>query len=268
MRLVVYAAVAIVIGAAFISASVKPLSVPQLIATTTLAIAALIQRINGIQRWLSAPRDRRQSHVEALAQKALVEVCMDRIVSQEMLGLRVHVWEIPLWYRRLFPYWMRDRWKRTVKRRPFSWLARYTIRPSLRRVAAVGLVNRAPSGVKFKKGLGLIGVCAANNDQADFITLDVSNTTYQNALKSANESDWRAFGPKITHNLDLEDARKLARSYGQVIALVVQDNDSGEAIGCATISIKPVKKRSQRVTEEQFKRSLTDLTLALADVLA
>jgi hypothetical protein len=271
MRLVVFGAAVIVVGAAIITITdtVHPLKIPQLLAATILTLAVAVQRLSGIQRWLTAPASKREVHVKALAQRALVAVCMNRTVSTDLLDIRVHVWEVPLWYRRLFPYTLRGYMKRMVKLRIFSRFTKWVFRPTLRRVAAIGLIERPPSGVVFRKGFGLIGVCIANNDQAEFITLDVSSTKYRNALRSSSESEWEAHGPAVTHNIPLSDATKLAHLYGQVIALVVQHRESGEAIGCATISLKNGShQRSHRVTEDVFKTNLTDLVLSLSHVLA
>jgi hypothetical protein len=270
MRLAVLGAVAVVVASAIIiiTGTAQPLKIPQLLAATILTLAVVIQRINGIQRWLSGPKDSREHAVRALAQRALVAVCKNRTVSPEVLGIRVHVWEVPLWYRKLFPYRLRSRMKRVVKWKLLNRFDGWAIRPSLRRVAAVGLVNRPTSGIPFRKGFGIIGVCIASNDQAEFLTLDVSNAKYQRALRAKTESDWAKLGSEITHNISLSEAKKLAHLYGQVIAMVIQHKDSGEAIGCATISIQEGSQQSPlRITDEIFKATLTDLALTLATVL-
>jgi hypothetical protein len=149
--------------------------------------------------------------------------------------------------------------------KPLRRLPRWTLRPSLRRVAAIGLVKQAPSGVPFRKGVGLIGVCIANNDRGEIIKLNISDPRYDEALNATNENDWLEFGPEITHNLALADARKLSHSYGQVIGKVVQDTTSGEAIGCATVSVRDTTK--EIATKETFRRNLTDLAISVANVI-
>lgn len=271
MVLIVVVAVGIVVWAAFISisASVQPLDKTSFIATTVLALGVAIQRINGVQRWLSKPKRSRQDQTDVLAQQILIDICLNRTVSRELLDLSIHVWEVPLWYRRIVPYTFRISWKSLVTRRFFRMFARWTVRPAMRRVVALGLVKQAPSGVRFRKGLGLIGVCVANNDRSEFITLNTSSRRYQNALNSPSEAVWAQQGAEITHNLRLADAKKLSGSYGQVIAKVVQDMDSGEAIGCVTISAKgratPTLNFAQ---DELFKDSATTLALGVARILA
>ena len=152
-----------------------------------------------------------------------------------------------------------------MNRRPLRKLPRWTLRPSLRRVTAVGLVKQAPSGVVFRKGVGLIGVCIANNDRGEIIKLNISDANYHQALNVTYESDWIAYGPAVTHNLPLADARKLSHSYGQVIGKVVQDSDTGEAIGCVTISVKDMNV--EIADSPSFRKNLTDLASSVANVL-
>ena len=145
----------------------------------------------------------------------------------------------------------------------------WTIRPSLHRVAAVGIASQVQSGVRFRKGVGLVGLCIANNDRTEFLTLAPSSARYESALRASTDSEWRALGTGITHNLGLADAGRLAHSYGQVIAKVIQDENSGEAIGCATISVqRPSTPTLQLARHESVRRNLTDLSLTLGVVLA
>lgn len=271
MRLTVLAAVAIIVWAAVlnIGANVHPLDQTRLAASAVLALAVAIQRVNGVQKWLSKSKNHRKEQAEVLAQQTLINLCMHHIVSSDLLDLRVHVWEVPLWYRRIFPYSIRQSLKRAAARNAARRIPTWTIRPTFRRVAALGLVKQAPSGIRFRKGNGLIGVCVANNDHSEFITLDISNEPYCHALESATELQWSNYGPEITHNLTLAEARKLSHSYGQVISRVVQDMDSGEAIGCVTISAKEASSSLLHlVTSDVFKTSIATLALGVAHVLA
>lgn len=270
MNLTLLAAVALIVWAAVITinASFASLSPTQFVASVVLAIAVAIQRISGVQRWLTSSKNRRKDQVDLFAQQVLVNLCMGRTISPEMLHLCVHVWEVPLWYRKIFPYALRWRLKCAVRMRGLRLFASWVIRPALHRVIAVGLVKRAPSGVRFFKGIGLVGVCIANNDFAEFVTLKTSSSQYSNALKARSEAEWHRYGPAITHNLLLEDAVKLSHSYGQVLAKVVQDPDSGEAIGCVTISARYAGSTSLQITKnDNCQKMLTDLALSVGRLL-
>jgi hypothetical protein len=238
VRLTVLAVLAVIVWAAVIGvgSSIHPLKVSHLIAATVVALAAAVQRIGAVQNWLSGPVDGHRLRIEGYAQTTLINLCDSRLVSPELLDLRVHVWEVPLWYRRLFPFKLR-RFLRGMRGRSRDSTA-WTYRPALQRTAAIGLLKQAPTGVTFRKGVGLVGVCVANNDRAEYISLNVSDAEYEEALMAATEEIWRAHGPRVTHNLRLVDARKLSHSYGQVIGKVVQHIDSGEALGCVTLSVK------------------------------
>jgi hypothetical protein len=270
VRFVIFAAIAIVVWAAFVAirASVSPPNYMQFGATVVLALAVAIQRINGIQRWLSSPKNKRTDSVDTIAQQTLINLCRDRPVTNELTHLCVHVWEVPLWYRKVFPYQLRLAFKRLIRVKHLGFLARYAFRPALRRVVAVGLVKPPPTGVRFSKGVGLIGVCIANNDPTGFVTLRTSSMQYREALKAKSESDWQNHGAPVTHNLELQDALKLARSYGQVIARVIQEPQTGEAIGCVTISVREANPNSFRINSAEVKQHALNLALTVAPILA
>ncbi len=270
MRAVILVAGAVVILAAYVGVkqSVNPVHPLGVIATAVLFVGVVIQRLNGIQRWLSSPTDRRKEHIATLAQQALLEVCENRQISKELLHLVIHVWVIPIWYRRLFPFRIRRYLKNLSTQPRMLFLGRWVIRPTLVRAAAVGLQKPSTSGIRFKKGYGLIGVCIANNDPAEFITLDIANARYRKALKAASDKEWESFGPEVTHSIPLNEARKLSHTYTQVIAKVVTDPESGEALGCVTASLRePLTPAYKLDQDDRARHSVTDLSLALASVL-
>jgi hypothetical protein len=163
------------------------------------------------------------------------------------------VWEVPLWYRKLFPYRLRATLKRFVGRLSPKHGTQLTLRPALSRVAAIGLLKQAPSGIRFRKGIGIIGVCIANNDRAEFVTLDITDAQRREALNSTTEAEWLSYGPEITHNLKLADAQKLSHSYGQVISLVIQD---------------PATAILNVATNDLAKESITNLALSVGRLIA
>jgi hypothetical protein len=267
IRLAVLVAAVIITWAAVIAvtSSVHPLNKTHLVAATVVVLAVAIQRLSAVQAWLAKPRQVRKEGVEALAQQTLINLSMDRPVTRELMDLRIHVWEVPLWYRRLFPYSFRNflRNMRRDSRDAITW----TLRPTFNRTAALGLLKQAPSGVNFRKGNGIIGVCVANNDHGEYLALNVSSDTYRRALDSDTEEQWRAYGKEVTHNLSLTEAKRLSHSYGQVIAKVVQDSVTGEAIGCVTVSVKSSNPSAFDLKTDFFLNSLTDLALGVAPLL-
>jgi hypothetical protein len=261
---------AIVVWAALfgIKASVHTTQGYALVSAVIIMMATAIRQLNAVQRWLNLPKSRREKFTEGIVQATLADICRGRAVTDTLLELRVHVWEIPLWYRRLFPYKYRVMFKRTTKIK-FSKIAKIAIRPALRRVAAIGLQKQAPTGVRFRKGEGLVGVCVANNDRSEILFVDVSRLEYREALGLADEESWSHKGTDITHNLSLDDARRLSKSYGHVIAKVIQDVESGEPIGCVTISLKESNGASREILDnEDVRRKLANCTLLTANSLA
>jgi hypothetical protein len=266
----VLVAAAVVIWAAVISLDpiAHPLVNVRFYSGTVLAAAVAVQRIGGVQSWLAKPKNDRTAQIEGLAQLTLLNICMGRSVDRDLTDLSVHVWEVPRWYRRLIPYRFRVFLRRCAHRGSPD-TTKWIIRPMLNRVTAAGLIPRPPSGVSFRKGIGLVGVCVASNDRSEFFTLNVANSIYRNALKSTTEEQWRSYGPKITHNLKLAEAQRLAHSYGQVIGKVVQDRRSGEAIGCVTVSVKTSSARNLNFkTNQLFRDRVTDLAQSVALLLA
>lgn len=263
------AAVVIVVWAAVIgiTASVHPLNKTHLVAATVVAVAVAIQRISTVQTWLAEPKNARKDRIEVIAQQTLINLCTDRVVSAELLELSVHVWEVPLWYRRIFPYQLRCGLRRMLGKSRES--VTHTLRPKLHRTAALGLLKRPPSGVRFQKGVGLVGVCIAANDRSEYITLNVSDPEYERALASVTEAEWRAHDAKLTNGLPLADAIRLSRLYGQVIGKVVQNVRTGEAIGCVTVSVKTCEiTLFDFEANSTFRDKLTDLAQMLAVELA
>lgn len=269
MKLVVLSAAAIVVWAAFITinGTLQSAGTTGVVASTVLVLAVAIQRVNGVQRWLQAPKNDRIERARTIVEETLIDLCMKRRVTDDLLGLCIHVWEIPLWYRKILPYQVRSSLKDMIKKRPFAGLAKFTIRPQLQRVVVVSLTSPpAPSRVKFRKGVGIVGVCVMNNDRSEFVTLDISRNEYQAALR--DDAMWATSPASITQNLRWEDARKLANSYGQVIAHVVQDVRSGEAIGCATISFSGASSQLFDLTTAlNCRRRLNVLVAGLSTIM-
>ena len=107
MRIATFLAIVIAAAVVGINSGLVPLMPAQLLATIILVMAVLTQRIHRVNRWLSAPRDQRESMVKVLAEQVLIELSQDPELLGEIPQLHVHVWEVPLWYRRLLPYGVR-----------------------------------------------------------------------------------------------------------------------------------------------------------------
>lgn len=105
IRVPVLVAAAIVIWAAIIT--VDPVSHPlgnvHFYSGVVLAAAVAIQRVNGVQSWLAKPRNSRTAQIELFVQQTLLNLCIGRTVNRDLADLCIHVWEVPLWYRRALP---------------------------------------------------------------------------------------------------------------------------------------------------------------------
>jgi hypothetical protein len=271
MRVAVFVAIVVVAAAAFFSLadSFAHPSIGPFASSVTLALAAVVQRISAVQKWLSGPREWRKEQVDEWAQQALMNVARDKLLSDEVLSFVVHVWAVPRWYRRLLPYRLRCALKRVVSWKLFRRFDAWVIRPAFQRTVAFGLVRCMPSGVPFKKGRGLVGVCVLNNDRSEFVTLSTDDPAYQRALRTRNSRTWKSQKATLTHNLEYDDALKLSHSYGQVIGRVVQAK-SGEAIGCVTVSSSHPKLSAQHnlIDSPLVRTQLKALALGVSPILS
>jgi hypothetical protein len=260
--LVIILAATVTLGASF-----NPFNLPSFLSGLVLVLATGIQRLRTVERFIGAGDAKRAAGLHRTAETTLNRLVRGRRVREETLTLVVHIWEVPLWYRKTFPYKLRLFLRQLVARPTFRWLGGLSLKPDLKRAAAVSLRKPTPSGVKFSKGTSLIGACLANNDLTEVITLNTSDPQYAAAL-DLPENEWNDLDRAVTHNLRQEDARKLARKYGQVIGLPVQDLDTGEAIGCVTISVQANQVPELQLTEKRYyRKELATLAVAAASLL-
>jgi hypothetical protein len=139
-----------------------------------------------------------------------------------------HVWVVPMWYRRLVPYRIRRRRKPDDRRLPER------LRPRLQRLALHRFEQHEPSGVIFRKGIGLVGRCIDLNDRNQILIMRFNSAPAKRAMR--DEATWANADINIHHNLKLSDARTLAQSYSQAAAIVIRER-SGDAIGCVTLEL-------------------------------
>ena len=84
-----------------------------------------------------------------------------------------------------------------------------------------------------------------------------------------SDQAWAALGPARTHGLSREEAVALAAKYRYVIAQIVHDADSGEAIGCVSISANSCLRGSTPLTEDaKAQARLAELARTMASSLA
>lgn len=167
--------------------------------------------------------------------------------------ISMHVWEMPPWFRAALPFNMRRRIAEYLSDDMVRKLGRWL---PLRPLAIYRTDPQPPSGVRFRKGKGLVGICVEENKKGKAQFIDFESSAFKSAI--ATEVAWDGALGDITRSLGYKDARTLASRYGQAVALVIQD-ESGEAIGTLTMSMPigcPV-----RIEDD----ALGDLILALGE---
>lgn len=160
------------------------------------------------------------------------EVFRDVVASMSL-----HVWLLPIWYRKL-------RWARIGLRWGIVKVAgperskRIVLRPRLTRFVVDRVDALEPSGVTFRRGVGLVGLCIERDRRDKAMAVDFETPDMQELLK-ASAADWKAAPSESTFNLSQHDFGRLADKYGQAMALVLREASTGEPIGCLSVELPP-----------------------------
>ena len=214
-------------------------------------------------RGLSGPSDETKQRVRRILQSAVVDLAKKEIAGTEIVQISLHVWLVPPWYRFLFPYQLRRRVANRSTKQP--WLRRLRISPTLVCMARYRVQPYDPSGLTFRKGIGLVGRCVAHNQAGVIHVVKLGTPAFKAAL--VDEKRWKAAHTTTTQNLSLEAGRSLAGLYSEAAALVIKDA-SGDALGCVTIEFsasstlhlpQPNKKAAKDDLFLQQLRTTSDL---------
>jgi hypothetical protein len=188
------------------------------------------------------PSEAARSSVALLLRQAIADL-IDETVGEEQPFRRVvsamsfHVWLLPLWYRRL--HGVRRKVAPIVERVVGERrLAKLPLRPKLQRFVVDSLADIEPSGVGFRKGVGLVGICLARDRRNKALIVDFE-TADMRALVACSDEEWKAAPVDWTHNLKHKDFNKLADKYGQAAAYVLRERRNGEPVGCLTFELPP-----------------------------
>jgi hypothetical protein len=178
-------------------------------------------------RGLSGPSEDTKQRLRRILQSAVVELAQHGVSAGDLVGVGLHVWLVPPWYRFLFPFQLR----RHLAGAP-RWLRRLRLRPKLICVARYRVQPHDRSGLGFRKGVGLVGRCVAHNQPGQIHIVKLGTQAFRAA--TADEDRWRVANVTTTQNLSLKAAQSLARIYGEAAALGIKDA-SGDALGCVTL---------------------------------
>lgn len=271
MRLfVLLGALLVFAWAGYLAPTAKPahyFATGNLLAGLALTAAIALQHTTQVAKLLNPSSKKRRAaeeKVRGLAQNALTELVRGKKVTEDRLGMFVHVWVVPFWYRSIAVYPVRRQLTRLTEKQRLAALRKLTFRPTLLRLAAVGLVKRNSTHVAFVKGRGLVGLCLSNNREDEVLSIDLRDDDARRSLE-LSDADWANQPVEVTHNLELEEARELALRYGQVIACVVQSS-VGEAVGCVTISVPP-GATIDIISDTQFSTELHKLAQSVVDII-
>jgi hypothetical protein len=231
-------------------------------AAAAVTVSAVLQAL-ALLSWLAGVDPNIGRELHELLENRLVAASRAGALTGDLSAVTLHVWEVPLLYRRLFPYAFRQALRRLFAASVQEW----AYCPRLLRVGEGGLRHLAPSGVVFRKNRGLVGISLQASDRENIHRVDFEQPEFLQALIDG-EALWRERnGDKITRRLRFSDAKKLAERYSEALAVVVQHPKSGEAIGCLTIESE--KGHALGVNESpQLKTALQDLAGNIGRILA
>jgi hypothetical protein len=221
----------------------------RIVATVILGLPGLAAFIFNTTDLLGRPLGATRRKVKRSLQSGLVQISRDGLLPGDDVTLAsFHVWLIPKWYRLLLPRRLRRMLDRNSSRMP-GWL-----RPHLSRYAVFRFQHLDSSGVTFRKGTGVAGRCIEENLRDRVKVVRLTSQAFRSALST--EERWDAAPSELTHGLPYQDAKSLARAYGQVAAMVMRER-SGEAIGCVTLDLHPsIQTRLPNVNTQIHKSPL------------
>jgi hypothetical protein len=230
------------------------------LAALVVGLASAVQVWSALITLLQGDLTQRKLDVKRAVENRLAEIYDDDILDQQFTKVTAHVWTVPLWYRRLFPYKFRNGLRSVLN----PSMQRYSLTPTLERTCCFSLSAHSPSGILFHKGYGLVGIALAHDLEDKIIYVDFEAQAFKDALKSTEE-EWKNFPLNITYGLSLHDAREISRKYGQALAIVIK-HITGEAVGCLTLEVAPCyPKRLKDCTD--LDRHLSFLTSALGPMI-
>lgn len=134
----------------------RPHGVTGAVAAAAFGLAAAVQLVVAGGDFLGTRRDEGASQVDDLLRGKLAKLINSGAFGPYATKLSLHAWEVPVWYRRIFPYRFRKWTKKT-----FRW---HGVRPKLRPIGHVRVEAQTSLEIPFKKGKGLVGACIAENE--------------------------------------------------------------------------------------------------------
>jgi hypothetical protein len=232
------------------------------VAGGAIAISAALQFVAAADDWLASNTTPVKRRVDRVLLNRLSALYRTGTLVGNPANISVHVWEVPFFFRRVFPYGLRKRLRAIFPKsvQKLAW------RPRLVRIGEGGMRRLPPSGVSFRKGNGLIGIALQDNEHDSVYWVDFEDDDLKDALEGG-QTHWKGMPEELTQNLRYLAARRLARRYSEALALVIQDADSGEALGCLTLEAEVGASADLRNNEDLHAelRSTADL---LSPVLA
>jgi hypothetical protein len=199
------------------------------IAGAAIAVSAALQFMAVLSDWLSSKEKPVRRDIEGILFNRLSVLYGNGTLIGNPASISMHVFEVPIWFRRIFSYKFRFRLREVFP----LWIQKMAWRPALVRVGEAGMRRLPSSGVIFRKGYGLVGVTLQANETNNVYWVNFNDRELTEAL-SRGPKAWKNEPKELTQNLRYEAARRLANRYSEALALVVQD-DTGEALGCLTI---------------------------------
>jgi hypothetical protein len=230
-------------------------------AAVAVAASAVLQFFSVATLLLVGDRDSLTVQLNSLLQDRLIHAYDMGLLGSDITQISAHIWEVPSIYRRLLPIKFR-RWLRRVcgtQIQKFAW------RPTLQRVAAFNPRQLPSTGIRFRKGKGIIGNVLVINDSHVIQIVNFKDPVFRAVLSDSVK--WEEQSIAVTRNLEHDEALKLASRYSQAMAVVIQDRRSGEAIGALTLEVTTQSADILRDNQALFHEA-RDLAIMVGPMLA
>lgn len=217
-----------------------------------IGIACSLQVWAVIDEMFNVRRSRAASEANRMVHQSFIAMYKNKLFKGYATTASIHVWEVPALYRKVFPY----RWRRWADENLKGLVSKIPYRPTLRKVVKFRIEDQPMSGIDFKKGVGLVGMCMEENIRERVHSVDFADPAYVAALKGTEE-DWSNQSKSITRELTLKQALILSERYRGALAVVIQ-TPLGEPIGCCTLEV-PAESDLDIIKSTQAKADLRRL---------
>ena len=185
---------------------------------------------------------------------------LNDIYSRQLLELdyqlvSVHIWEVPYWYRRLFPLRFREALRKLIQER-------WAFRPHLQ---LLGYYSASPPNgrrLKWTKEEGVFSEAMSREAQLSTSThsIDYRLPVYRKLAEGQEEQTWNDSKRSTRQAMSYQHFLNVYSKYRQVAAVGISVD--GDIAGCVTIEVQP-GFRDELIKNEPLKERMLEVAREL-----